>query len=229
VFAIWINDPDPLPAVVADEHGYVRARRVASRGWLGQLARGTTFVVPEPRVVNAERALLVQELAMTWRYSVGNTYEELSFAEALDAAEVMATYGYGDVAKAILRFALRRLPHLVLVHETRNQDDVPDGLELAYATPRAWLQSGKTIAVRSAPTSFGPVSYTIARRGLRIHAAFSVPAAPQLHVRLRLPTNLQIATVHLAGKPLPVDRDTGTIDLSGRHGHFQLIVTLTHR
>ena len=47
---------------------------------------------------------------MTWRYSVGNTYEELSFAEALDVAEVMASYGYEDIAKAILRFTLRRLP-----------------------------------------------------------------------------------------------------------------------
>ena len=47
---------------------------------------------------------------MTWRYSVGNPYEELSFAEALDAAGVMAEYGYGDIAKAILRFTLRRLP-----------------------------------------------------------------------------------------------------------------------
>ena len=47
---------------------------------------------------------------MTWRYSVGNSYEELSFAEALGTAEVMAEYGYDDVAKAILRFTLRRLP-----------------------------------------------------------------------------------------------------------------------
>ena len=47
---------------------------------------------------------------MTWRYSVGNTYEELSFSEALDVAEVMGGYGYEDIAKAILRFTLRRLP-----------------------------------------------------------------------------------------------------------------------
>ena len=47
---------------------------------------------------------------MTWRYSVGNTYEELSYAEALDVAQVMAGYGYGDVARQILRFTLRRLP-----------------------------------------------------------------------------------------------------------------------
>ena len=60
--------------------------------------------------MDAERALLIQELEMTWRYSVGNTYEELSYAEALDVAQVMAEYGYGDVSRQILRYTLRRLP-----------------------------------------------------------------------------------------------------------------------
>ena len=60
--------------------------------------------------MDAERALVIQELELTWRYSVGNTYEELSYAEALDVAQVMASYGYRDVARQILRFTLRRLP-----------------------------------------------------------------------------------------------------------------------
>src|SRR5262249_19823178 len=59
---------------------------------------------------DAERGLLVQEIGHAWRYSIGNPYEELSFAESLDVAEVMAGYGYGDIAENILRFALRRLP-----------------------------------------------------------------------------------------------------------------------
>ena len=56
--------------------------------------------------LEAERALEVQELEMTWRYSVGNIYEELSYAEALDVAQVMAGYGYRDVARQILRYTL---------------------------------------------------------------------------------------------------------------------------
>jgi hypothetical protein len=46
----------------------------------------------------------------SWRYSVGNPYEELSFAEALDTAQVMAEYGYPTSADGILRIALERLP-----------------------------------------------------------------------------------------------------------------------
>jgi hypothetical protein len=81
-----------------------------SRFWEDALARGTTFEVPEERVVDAERSLLVQQRSLAWRYSVGNPYEELSFAEALDAARVTAAYGHADVSEAILRLAVRRLP-----------------------------------------------------------------------------------------------------------------------
>lgn len=89
---------------------YARAREATAVAWRKQVAEGALFDVPERSVQDAERAILIQQLTMTWRYSIGNTYEELSFAEALDDAEVMAEYGYDDVAKAILRFALKRLP-----------------------------------------------------------------------------------------------------------------------
>ena len=49
---------------------------------------------------------MIQDLALTWRYSVGNQYEEFSFAEALDAAEVMAEYGLPGVTHGILRSSL---------------------------------------------------------------------------------------------------------------------------
>ena len=53
--------------------------------------------------------MLEQVLAFGWRYSVGNPYEELSFAEALDSAEVAAEYGFPNVAKSILQVSLERL------------------------------------------------------------------------------------------------------------------------
>jgi hypothetical protein len=78
--------------------------------WTERLGEGAQIVVPEERVMNAERAILVQQLVQSWRYSVGNPYEELSFAEALDTAQVMAEYGYPTTADGILRIALDRLP-----------------------------------------------------------------------------------------------------------------------
>src|SRR5438094_6599273 len=43
--------------------------------------------VPEERVLDAEQNLLIQELTQTWRYSIGNSYQELSFREGLRSEE----------------------------------------------------------------------------------------------------------------------------------------------
>jgi hypothetical protein len=93
-----------------DAADYEAARADVVSFWAGELADAPGFDVPEPRVLEAEKAVLIEELEMTWRYSVGNAYEELSFAEALDVAQVMAEFGYGDVARQILRYTLRQLP-----------------------------------------------------------------------------------------------------------------------
>jgi len=104
----WVHSPG-RGKVVADGAAYEQARGATERFWQQELARGAVFRVPERRVLDAERNLLVQLRILTWRYSVGNPYEELSPVEALDAARVLAAYGHTDVSAAILRFSLRRL------------------------------------------------------------------------------------------------------------------------
>jgi hypothetical protein len=106
--AAFVHNSAGLVQIDASRYEAARASVVAF--WRRLLPAEPTFDVPEPSVVEAERALEVQELEMTWRYSVGNVYEELSYAEALDVAQVMAGYGYRDVARQILRYTLRRLP-----------------------------------------------------------------------------------------------------------------------
>jgi hypothetical protein len=111
---------------------------------------------------------------------------------------------------------------LMLVHET------PDGLELAYATPRGWTAPGRRIAVRNAPTQFGPVSFSIAAGASSADVAVEVPRRSRprtLRLRLRLPDGKRITAVSLAGSPYRrFDAATGTIDLSGRAGsvHFRV-------
>ncbi|MFL5953140.1 MAG: hypothetical protein ACJ76I_03420 [Gaiellaceae bacterium] len=500
--AAFVHDGGRLLVMNADAYASTRASVVSF--WRQHLAEAASFEVPEEPVVAAERAILLQELELTWRYSVGNAYEELSYAESLDVAQVMAAFGYGDVARQILRFASRRLPvrftnwragerlvagaqyfrltgdrrfvaeetpglatmvdgfarelaasgngllpreryssdiptqiyslqgqtvvwqgllamsrvwaatghpalarrsrvaavrlerglrravrssarrlpdgslfvpaalldggapfqrlsdtrdgtywnlvapyafasgffgsrtatsgaierylmlhgsrllglvragvyrlgggggtdqvygvnvarfladeddpdqlvlslygtlaaaltpgtyvtgesasvapldgqryrtmylppnnggaaafletlRLMLVHETRGRAGAPTGLELAYATPRAWLEDGKRIAVRDAPTSFGPVSYSIERRAGVVAIAAHLPSAVRaasLHLRLRLPRGERVKSATLLGRPLRVDAVTGTIDLSGRSGDLQVTVTL---
>ena len=110
LYAGWVHQLPLLQPVHVNDRTYARARDGVVAYWNRRLADGAQIVVPEDRVMNAERALLIQQLVQSWRYSVGNPYEELSFAEALDTAQVMAEYGYPTTADGILRIALDRLP-----------------------------------------------------------------------------------------------------------------------
>ncbi len=118
---------------------------------------------------------------------------------------------------------------LMLVHETRDAHSVPEGLELAFATPRAWLRPGKRIAVRRVLTSFGPLSYSIVAGAGSIHVRVEVPrrVPPRtLRLRLRLPSGERMTGVALGGRDfyrfVPA---TETINLSGLRGGLDLIVT----
>jgi len=96
----------PLKPVDADTYG--RARDALVRRWRSRLDDGAQISVPEPAVQDAVRALLVQELVLGWRYSIGNAYEELSFPEGPDLASVMGELGFADVDRAILETSLTR-------------------------------------------------------------------------------------------------------------------------
>jgi hypothetical protein len=97
-----------LRAIDAGEYASGRAALIAY--WERRLAQAATFDVPEQRVVDAQRNLLVQNLGLTWRYSIGNAYEQFSFPESVDNAQVLAAYGFPDVSRAILRTSLTRRP-----------------------------------------------------------------------------------------------------------------------
>jgi len=114
---------------------------------------------------------------------------------------------------------------LMLVHETRGADGIPRGLELAFATPRAWLEPGKEIVVGNAPTSFGDLSYSIRSSQELVRASITVPSrlAPRsIALRLRLPTGSRIARVNVNGRRTRFDARSGTIDLSGAKGLLEL-------
>jgi hypothetical protein len=108
VHATWVVGPGRL--LVTDRTAYEEARRALVASWQRRLTGAMTLAVPEPRIQNAARALQVQSLVLTWRYSVGNQYEQFSFPEGVDVAQVLAEQGFADVAGAILRVSLTRKP-----------------------------------------------------------------------------------------------------------------------
>ncbi|MBA3842624.1 MAG: hypothetical protein H0X39_08385 [Actinobacteria bacterium] len=126
-----------------------------------------------------------------------------------------------SVSNAAFLEALRS----TVVHELRDGR----GLELAYATPRAWLAPGKRIAVTNLATSFGPLAYSLSASATRISAKIAVPriGGHTLRLRLRLPGHRHIASVLLGGKAIRTfDARTSTIDLTGRRSTLQLEVAL---
>jgi hypothetical protein len=76
---------------------------------------------------------------------------------------------------------------------------------LAKATPRAWLEQGKTIAVTDAPTRFGNVGYELhseidhGKISAVLHLPEGYRAATKL--RLRVPGGKVLRTVTLNGAP----------------------------
>jgi len=80
-----------------------------------------------------------------------------------------------------------------------------DNLWLARGTPRAWLEQGKRISVKHAPTHFGDVDYEIVSDldNGKINAYLTVPArlpAKEIWLRLRHPKALPMVSVQVNGK-----------------------------
>jgi hypothetical protein len=118
---------------------------------------------------------------------------------------------------------------LLLVHETRAVDGTPDGLELAYSTPRRWLLPGRKIVVRGMHTSFGALSYSlrVGKGAVRVQLTVPRRVLPRtLQLRLRLPLGKRITGVALGGRAFArYDAGSGTIDLSGLKGRITLVAS----
>jgi hypothetical protein len=103
-------------------------------------------------------------------------------------------------------------------------------LWLARATPRAWLEQGKRIAVRNAPTHFGNVGYEIVSdvEHSRLTATVSLPSRTpprEVVLVLRHPNSTAIAAVKANGKNWAnFDAARGWVRLRGLSGEARLEV-----
>ena len=100
LFVIW-SPRDPLPpnaGALINEAAYEAAKAACKQYWDERLARGARFAVPEPLVMDCQRNLLVQNLIMRWRYSLGSVVYSGSFyqPESNDAAATLGLFGYLD-------------------------------------------------------------------------------------------------------------------------------------
>ena len=122
---------------------------------------------------------------------------------------------------------LSMLRYMLVQDWDLDDDGKPDTLRLAFATPRRWLEPGKTIKVERAPTAFGPVSVKLESHLAegKVIATVDLPQrnpARKTLLRARLPEGWKVFSVAGASRPLSVD-DSGTVDLSGLTGKVNLV------
>jgi hypothetical protein len=108
--------------------------------------------------------------------------------------------------------------------------EIGDCLWLARATPRVWLEQGKKIAVKNAPTYFGTVAYEIVSEvdNGKINATVEMPsrkAPKEVILRLRHPKTAPIKSVTVNGKPwTEFNKDKETIALKDLTGTVTVTV-----
>lgn len=118
---------------------------------------------------------------------------------------------------------LERFRNLLVMEEDQN-------LWLARGTPRAWLEQGKKIAVKHAPTRFGDIDFEIESdvdHG-RILSTVSLPTrnpSNQVWLRLRHPHATPIASVSVNGRSWKdFDAKREIVKLHGLKGSVKVIV-----
>jgi hypothetical protein len=112
---------------------------------------------------------------------------------------------------------LQMLRYLLVQDWDLDDDGKPETLRLAFATPKRWLEDGRTIKVEHAPTAFGPVSFWLESHLSRgeIRAEIDPPhriRPKSMQFRARVPDGWRIVTVEAAGQDLKPDIN-GTVDI----------------
>ena len=123
------------------------------------------------------------------------------------------------------------LRHLLVQDFDLNDDGEPETLRLAFATPRRWLEDGKSIRVQSALTAFGTISYRIESHLSRgeVTAEIELPSRERPKstlLRARVPEGWKIISAMIEGKNANPDKN-GTINLSAEHGKVKVLYKVT--
>ena len=155
VYGGWLvpfgGSPVPIDEATYDAARAAAGRLLARSG--SASSRRTTS--PSSVVMDAQRSLLIQDLALTWRYSVGNQYEEFSFAEALDTAEVMAEYGFPGVDAADPASSLARLGGGTIELADGREADRQRALYVRLSGDREYLDQATPMRIGGSSTVLG--------------------------------------------------------------------------
>jgi len=125
---------------------------------------------------------------------------------------------------------LLRIVRTQMVYEKVDDRGLPSDLLLTHFSPRSWLDDGKEISFRDAPSLFGPISLSIRSRLKhdQIDVSFQTPRRKlpnRTWLCLRTPRRREIVQVLHRGESFDrFDSSNEKIDLSGLTGKVELTV-----
>ncbi|MDB6023961.1 MAG: hypothetical protein JWM68_184 [Verrucomicrobiales bacterium] len=111
----------------------------------------------------------------------------------------------------------------VLVQDSdANDDGKPETLRLGFATPKRWLEDGKSFKVERAPTAFGPVSFKMEShlKDREVIAEVELPkrnTPDRILLRARVPNGWRVVSAKVGDEKLSTD-ENGTVDISSFTG-----------
>jgi len=117
---------------------------------------------------------------------------------------------------------LSMLRYLLVQDWDRDLDGRPESLRLAFATPKRWLEDGKTIKVENAPTAFGRVSLKLESHLSKgeVLASVELPSRnkpSKTLLRACIPDGWKVISARMSDTNINVD-ERGTVDLSALTG-----------
>ena len=130
-----------------------------------------------------------------------------------------------NLSLLFLRAGFHFMTRSMLIYE----DD--KSIHLLRGIPSWWLaQAQKNIDVKRAPTTSGPISFTVSRVGDKLEARINLPERPPnktIDVHLPLPSGSRLGQVEINGKPwTKFDSTKNVASFSGLAGNVRLLVTV---
>ena len=213
----WIPD-------YMEQHGGICMGMVKSGGgqfnfWTGDQRinplYGTRYSLDLLRRDEPERAI-VSLYGMLAQGLTRNTFVG-GEASSLQPVDKNGRFFYCPPNSAASAHLLSMFRNLLVQDWDLNDDGKPETLRLGFATPRRWLEDGKTIKVKGAPTAFGKTSYTIksSLKNGKVELNFTPPrlTPEKTLIRIRVPDGWKIKSASAGSHDFEVD-DKGTVDVT---------------
>jgi hypothetical protein len=142
---------------------------------------------------------------------------------AWNAAEVSGLNGDQGTFCIPAQLTIPSIVRWALVLEHPDEDI----LYLGRGVPRSWIETGKEISIKNAPTRWGKVDYSIKldrnAGNIRVTAKFEKVVPGVIEIKLRAPKSISLSQISVNGRPATMESNEAVIVRQGS-GSTKLIV-----